>query len=126
MAAREALTADGVRTRVVSMPSWERFEAQPVAYRDEVLPPQVRARVSIEAGVSLGWQRWVGTDSGAIMAVDRFGLSAPAERIFEQFGFTTEAVVKVAKGVLDGEISGIISPLDGHHGGTTLEAAEAR
>jgi hypothetical protein len=76
--------------------------------------------------VSLGWHRWVGTSGGAIMALDRFGLSAPAEQIFERFGFTAEAVVKVARGVLAGEISGVVSPASEHHGGTTLEAAEAR
>lgn len=126
MTAREVLTAEGVRTRVVSMPCWERFEAQPKAYRDEVLPPAITARVSIEAGVSLGWERWVGTYSGAIMAIDRFGLSAPAEKIFEKLGFTTEQVVRVARGVLAGEISGVISAADGHQGGITLEAAETR
>jgi transketolase len=126
MAARDVLEADGVRTRVVSMPCWERFAAQPSAYRDQVLPPGVRARVSIEAGVSLGWERWVGNEAGAIIAIDRFGLSAPAEQIFERFGFTTENVVRVARGVLAGEIHGVISPSGEHGPGTTLQAAEAR
>ncbi len=125
VAAREALEAEGIRTRVVSMPSWERFEAQPAAYRDEVLPRGVTARVSIEAGVSLGWERWVG-DRGAIIAIDRFGLSAPAEQIFERFGFSTENVVRVAKGVLSGEIRGVVSAPGEHAGGTTLDALEAR
>jgi transketolase len=114
MAAREVLTGEGVRTRVVSMPSWERFMAQPAAYRAEVLPADVEARVSIEVGASLGWERWVRPDRGAIMAVDRFGMSAPAEQIFEQFGFTVDHVVEVARGVLAGETSGIISPTGGH------------
>jgi transketolase len=122
MAAREVLTAQGVRTRVVSMPSWERFEAQPAAYRRQVLPPEVEARVSIEAGASFGWERWVRPDRGAIIAIDRFGLSAPAERIFEQFGFTVERVVEVARGVLAGEVLGVISPTGGH-GGTRLDVA---
>ena len=125
MAARETLTADGVRTRVVSMPSWERFLAQPAAYRDAVLPRQVRARLSIEAGVSLGWERWVG-DEGAILALDGFGLSAPAEQIFERFGFSPENVVRIARGVLAGEVRGIVSEAGGHLGSTTLDALEAR
>ena len=124
MAARETLTAEGVPTRVVSMPSWERFEAQPAAYRDEVLPPSVTARVSVEAGVSLGWDRWVNAREGAIMAIDRYGLSAPAGEIFEKFGFSADNVVRIARGVLAGEVRGVISP-ESEHGGTTLEAAEA-
>jgi transketolase len=125
VAAREALEAEGIRTRVVSMPSWERFQAQPAAYRDEVLPRGVTARVSIEAGVSLGWERWVG-DGGAIIAIDRFGLSAPAEQIFERFGFSTENVVRVARGVLAGEIRGVIAATGEHAEGITLDALEAR
>ena len=123
--AREALTAEGRRVRVVSMPSWERFEAQPAAYRDEVLPPAVTARVSIEAGVSFGWDRWVDSRAGAIMAIDRYGMSAPAGQIFERFGLTVDNVAEVARGVLAGEVRGIISP-DADHAGTTLDAAEAR
>jgi transketolase len=114
-----------VKVRVVSLPSWERFEAQPTAYRDEVLPPPVRARLSIESGVSLGWDRWVDTREGAILAIDRFGLSAPAAQIFERFGFTVEHVAELARGVLSGDVRGVISP-DAEHPGTTLDAAEAR
>ncbi len=125
VAAREVLEAEGVRTRVVSMPSWERFEAQPAAYRDEVLPRGVAARVSIEAGVSLGWERWVG-DRGAIIAIDRYGISAPAEQVFERLGFSTENVVRVARGVLAGEIRGVVSAAAEHAGITTLDALEAR
>ncbi len=116
MAARELLTAEGVPTRVVSMPSWERFEAQPVAYRDEVLPPNVTARVSIESGVSLGWDRWVNQREGAIMAIDRYGASAPADEIFEAFGLTVENVARVARGVRAGDVRGVISPQAEHHG----------
>jgi transketolase len=126
MAARDVLVAEGVPTRVVSMPCWERFEAQPAAYRDEVLPRDVRARVSIEAGVSLGWQRWVGSDDGAIIAIEGYGFSAPAERIFERLGFTTDEVVRVARGVLAGEIRGVVSAATGHARGAALAAAEAR
>ncbi len=125
MGAREALTAEGLRVRVVSMPSWERFEAQPSAYRDEVLPPQVSARVSIESGVSLGWDRYVSQRDGAIIAIDRYGMSAPAPQIFEAFGFTVENLAKVARGVLAGDVRGVISP-DADHPGVSLEAAEAR
>jgi transketolase len=125
MGARELLSAEGRKVRVVSMPSWERFEAQPASYREEVLPPSVTARVSIESGVSLGWDRWVNQRHGAIIAIDRYGMSAPAEQIFEAFGFSVEHVAEVARGVLAGDVRGVISP-QADHAGTTLEAAEAR
>ena len=125
MGAYEALSAEGVKVRVVSMPSWERFGAQPAPYREEVLPPAVKARLSIEAGVSLGWDRWVDTERGAIMAIDRFGMSAPAPQIFEAFGFTVENVTKVARGVLAGEVKGIISPAPDRHR-TSPALSEAR
>jgi transketolase len=94
--ARLRLEADGIPTRVVSMPSWELFSAQPQAYRDTVLPPRVRARVSIEAGVTQGWQRWTGFD-GACLGIDHFGASAPADVLFEQFGLTVAKVVEAAQ-----------------------------
>ena len=97
--AREKLEAEGTPTRVVSMPSWELFEAQPAEYRDKVLPPGVRARVAIEAGVTFGWSRWVG-DLGDVIGLDRFGASAPAETLLRNFGFTVENVVASAKAVL--------------------------
>lgn len=97
--AREKLQADGVATRVVSMPCWEFFDAQPQKYRDEVLPPRVTARLSIEAGVSLGWAKYVG-DKGASLAVDRFGESAPGGEVFRDYGFTVENAVKMAKHAL--------------------------
>jgi transketolase len=99
LAAAEVLEAEGVAVRVVSMPSWERFAAQDQAYRDRVLPPHVRARVAVEAAVPLGWERWVG-DAGAIVGLDRFGASAPAGRLFDEFGFTADNVAEVARGVL--------------------------
>jgi len=99
LAARAALEAEGVPTRVVSMPSWEVFRAQSASYRQEVLPPELKARVSIEAGVTAGWERWVG-EGGASIGLDHFGASAPAELLFEKFGFTVENVVKTAKGLL--------------------------
>jgi transketolase len=97
--AREKLEADGVPTRVVSMPSWEIFAHQSQAVRDGVLPPAVTARLSIEAGVSFGWRRWVG-DQGDSIAVDRFGASAPGETVLKELGFSVENVVAKAKALL--------------------------
>ncbi|MEX0837867.1 MAG: transketolase [Gemmatimonadota bacterium] len=97
--AAEALEADGTATRVVSLPSWYLFGEQDRAYRDEVLPPSVRARVSIEAGSTFGWARWVG-DAGACVGLDHFGASAPAEVLFEKFGFDVANVTAVARRVL--------------------------
>ncbi|MEQ9400350.1 MAG: transketolase [Longimicrobiales bacterium] len=99
--ARAVLEADGVATRVVSLPSWTLFQEQDAAYRDEVLPPAVRARVSVEAASTFGWSRWVGS-AGASVGIDRFGASAPAEVLFEKFGFTVEHVVAAARGVRRG------------------------
>ncbi len=86
------LQAQGVATRVVSLPSWEVFEAQDPAYREQVLPVEVRARVSLEAGITQGWERYVGV-SGARVGIDRFGASAPGARVFEELGLTTDNVV---------------------------------
>jgi len=94
--AREKLNAAGTPTRVVSMPCWEFFDAQSQKYRGEILPPKVTARLAIEAGVSLGWHKYVG-DRGGTLCVDRFGASAPAEDVFKAYGFTVENVVKRAK-----------------------------
>ncbi|UCG88740.1 MAG: transketolase [Gemmatimonadota bacterium] len=91
--ARGKLMEQGVPTRVVSMPSLEYFAAQPASYRDEVLPPDVRVRVAVEAAYPMPWYRWVG-DAGAVVGVDHFGASAPAQRLFEEFGITAEAVVE--------------------------------
>src|SRR6185312_12341226 len=103
--AAEALEKDGIAARVVSLPCWERFEAQDAAYRERVLPAAITERVAVEAGVSLGWDRWVG-DRGAIVGLDHFGASAPAGTIFEHFGFTADRVADVARGVLEGRIRG--------------------
>src|SRR3954464_2586808 len=116
VAAAEALEADGAATRVVSLPCWETFDLQDAAYRDGVLPPAVRKRVSIEIGVSLGWDRWVG-DEGAIIGLDHFGASAPAGTIFEHFGFTADRVADVARKVVAGELRGRIPTVDGGHFG---------
>jgi transketolase len=94
--AYEALTAEGVPARVVSMPSWELFDRQDAAYRDEVLPPSVPARVAIEQGSTLGWERYVGT-GGAIIGMSTFGASAPLKALQTKFGFTPEAVLAKAK-----------------------------
>jgi len=99
VAAYEKLTAEGIRVRVVSLPSWELFEKQTQAYRDSVLPPDVRARVSVEAGSVFGWERYVGLD-GAILGMTTFGASAPAKELFKKYGFTVEHVLEAARGVL--------------------------
>jgi len=99
LAAKARLDQDGLPARVVSMPSLELFLQQLRAYRDAVLPPAVKARVVIEAGVTLGWERVAG-DLGAILGLDRFGASAPAEILFEKFGFTVDHVVETAKSLL--------------------------
>jgi transketolase len=95
-AAYKTLTAQGVKARVVSLPCWEVFERQDAAYRDSVLPPAVTARVSIEAGVTTGWQKWIGA-KGIAIGVDRFGASAPYQKIYEEYGLTPDAVVAAAK-----------------------------
>ncbi|MFE5257782.1 transketolase [Streptomyces coelicoflavus] len=96
MAAREALEAEGTATRVVSMPSVEWFEEQPRAYRESVLPPSVRARVAVEAGIGLTWHRFVG-DAGRIVSLEHFGASADARTLFTEFGFTAEHVAAAAR-----------------------------
>jgi transketolase len=88
------LAEAGVAARVVSMPSWELFASQPDRYRAEVLPPDV-PRLAIEAGVTMGWRRWVG-DGGDVMGLDRFGASAPGKVVAAKLGFTVEAVVERA------------------------------
>jgi len=96
VAARETLESQGVSTRVVSMPCREWFEVQGQSYRDEVLPPNVRARVSVEAGVPMGWRDFVG-DAGRIIGIDHYGASADAATLFREFGFTPAAVVAAAQ-----------------------------
>jgi transketolase len=96
VAAYEQLIADGVRARVVSMPSWDLFEAQGEAYRHAVLPPQVTARVAVEAAAPLGWDRYVGS-TGEVIAMRGFGSSAPAKDLQRRFGFTSEQVLAAAR-----------------------------
>jgi transketolase len=97
--AYEKLTAEGIRARVVSMPSPDIFQQQDQAYRQSVLPPNVRARVSVEAGSTFGWERYVGLD-GAIIGMTTFGASAPAKDLFKKFGFTTDHIIQAAREVL--------------------------
>jgi transketolase len=94
-----ALQAEGVNTRVVSFPSRELFEAQSDEYKASVLPKSVKARISIEAGVKQGWEKYLG-DYGEVISIEKFGASAPYEIIFKEYGFTKEAVVQKAKTLL--------------------------
>ena len=99
--AAKALAEKGVSARVVSMPSWELFDAQPQAYRDAVLPPSVTARVSVEAARTMGWERYVGP-GGVSIGVDTFGASAPYQRIYREYGVTAERVAEAAESLLNG------------------------
>ncbi len=97
--ARDLLQAEGTPTRVVSLPSWFLFSRQDRSYRDQVLPPSITARVSVEAASSFGWERWIGF-RGRAVSLDHYGASAPAERLFAEFGFTPERVAAEARTVL--------------------------
>jgi len=114
VAAAESLTAEGIRTRVVSLPCWELFELQPVAYRHEVLPTAARRRLTIESGVTLGWERYAG-DEGALIGIDHFGASAPAATIFDHFGFTPDRVAEVGRRVVRDGLRGRIPTVDHGH-----------
>jgi transketolase len=98
--AHERLAAEGVRSRVVNLASWQLFGRQDAGYRESVLPAVCRRRLAVEAGVTFGWERWVG-DEGEIIGLDRYGASAPAGTLFEQFGFTADNVYARAKAVLN-------------------------
>ena len=98
--AADTLRADGMAVRCVSMPSWELFDAQPQRYRDEVLPPHVHARLAVELGLPQGWHRYVG-QRGAVLGIDHFGASAPADVLLREFGFTVDNVVARAKALLE-------------------------
>lgn len=97
--AHEKLLAEGIRSRVVSMPSWDIFEDQSQEYRDSVLPPSVKARIAIEQGSTFGWERFVG-DSGRVIGMKTFGASAPLKELQRKFGFEPDGVVKAAKKLL--------------------------
>ena len=99
LAAGKELASEGIRVRVVSLPCWKLFDRQPAAYRDRILPPRIRTRVAVEAGIRLGWEHYVGLD-GAVVGMDTFGASAPAGVLYEKFGITVEKVVAAAKALL--------------------------
>jgi transketolase len=93
------LATEGRSVRVVSMPSWELFDTQPQTYRDQVLPPSAELRIAVEAGVTMGWERWVGP-KGKILGINHFGASAPAKTIYEKFGLTVNDIVRQAHALL--------------------------
>jgi transketolase len=97
--AHETLLADGIRSRVVSMPSWDLFDRQPQEYRDSVLPPSVKARVAVEQASTLGWERYVG-EAGRVIGMQTFGASAPLKALQRRFGFEPDRVLATAKAVL--------------------------
>lgn len=99
--AHEKLVAEGIRSRVVSMPSWEIFDHQTQEYRDSVLPPDVRARVAVEEASTFGWERYTGT-TGRIIGMKTFGASAPLKELQRHFGFEPDQVVAAAKELLGG------------------------
>ena len=113
-AAAEAIERDSIGARVVSLPCWEAFDAQDEAYRESVLPAAVRKRVTVEAGATLGWERYAG-DEGAILGIDHFGASAPAGTIFEKLGFTVDRVADVARRVVREGLRGRVPTLDPGH-----------
>jgi transketolase len=100
--AHEKLVAEGVRSQVVSMPSWDIFEHQTEEYRAAVLPPQVTARIAIEQASTFGWERYVGA-KGRIVGMHTFGASAPLKELQKKFGFEPEQVVSIAKGLVRGK-----------------------
>ena len=99
--AGQTLEGEGIAARVVSMPSWELFDDQPKDYRDQVLPPSLRARVSVEAGTTKGWERYVGLD-GASVGMSGYGASAPAGVLYEKFDITAERVAREARNLVNG------------------------
>ena len=99
LAAARKLAAEAIRVRVVSLPSWDIFDAQPAEYRERVLPPSVKARIAVETGVKLGWEHYTGLD-GAVIGMESFGASAPAAVLYEQFGFTVDRIADSARYLL--------------------------
>ena len=93
------LDKEGIKVRCVSMPSWDLFDAQPPAYRNAVLPPAVTKRLAVEAGATLGWERYVGP-AGDVIGIDHFGASAPAKVLLQEFGFSAANVVARARKLL--------------------------
>jgi transketolase len=115
------IASEGTAVRVVSMPCWELFEEQPSEYRDEVLPPDVKARLSVEAGVAMGWSKWVG-DRGDSISIEHFGASAPGNKVLEEFGYNLENVVARATALLERVSS---RRLDGGSQGAEVPASPA-
>jgi len=105
LTAVERLQSEGIAVRLVSLPSWEIFLEQEAAYRDRVLPPTITARVAIEAATTFGWHRWVG-DRGEVIGIDHFGASAPADRLYQEFGITADRVVEAVRKALGGTTVG--------------------
>ena len=103
--AHEKLVAEGIRSRVVSMPSWDIFEHQTRAYQDSVLPPEVTARIAVEQGSTFGWERYVGR-GGAMIGMHSFGASAPVDDLYKHFGITAEAVEKAVRDQLARDSTG--------------------
>jgi transketolase len=97
--AAEKLESEGIRTRVISFPSWELFEKQSSEYKESVLPSKIKARVSVEAGVKFGWERYIG-DYGEAISIEKFGTSAPGGIAMEKYGFTPDNIFDTAKSVL--------------------------
>jgi transketolase len=95
----------GTKVRVVSLPSWEIFDHQPREYRNSVLPPAITARISVEAGIKLGWEHYVGL-TGKIIGMDTFGASAPGPVLYEKFGFTADKIIAAAEELLDRKLNG--------------------
>jgi len=114
--AAESLERDGIRTRVVSLPCWERFEAQDAVYRDSVLPRSAVKRVSVEALTPFGWERYAGTE-GAIVGIDHFGASAPGDEVMRRFGFTVDRVSEIGRKVVRDGFSGRVPTVE--HGPET-------
>jgi transketolase len=100
VSAGEKLAAKGQPVRLVSFPCWELFQEQPEAYRNSVLPPELKARLAVEAAAMQGWERWVG-DAGATLGMQGFGASAPYQDLYRHFGLTTERIVEIAEGLID-------------------------
>jgi len=97
--ASEKLKAEGIKIRVVSFPSWELFEQQTEEYKESVIPANVKSRISVEAGIKMGWEKYVG-DNGESISVEKFGSSAPVDIVMEKYGFTADHVYEVAKNVI--------------------------
>jgi len=97
--AGKKLAAEGYPVRLVSFPSWALFDLQDQAYKDQVFLPEVKARLAVEAGITQGWHRWTG-DTGKVIGVNRYGVSAPYKTIFEHYGLTVEAVYEAARSLL--------------------------